>query len=216
MSKQFNKFEDRNNFKFNLTEGAERVGRYGFPKLRKSDYVPGKLIPFNLAMTHKVPGETCVHFFVDDYQFERLWHYPEKYLGMLQRFEGAITPDFSMLTVMSPAQRIWNCYRNRALAFWMQKNGVRIVPAVGWTYYDELDWCLDGLPKHSSIAIETHGSIKDPMRRYGLLKGMERIAKMLEPRTVICYGGEIESTCGLFKNIIFCENYCKTIQKRVK
>lgn len=216
MSKQFKKFEDRNNFKFNLTEGAEYVGKYGLPKLRRSDYAPRKLTPFNLAMTHKTPGESCVHFFVDDYQFERLWNYPEKYLNVLKRFEGVITPDFSMLSVMPAAQRIWNCYRNRALAFWMQKNGIRIVPAIGWTYYEELDWCLDGLPKQSSIAIETHGCIQNPRRRYGLLKGMERIAKELEPVTVICYGGEIESVRGLFKNIVFYENYCKVIQKRVE
>lgn len=213
---QFDKFRDRNNFKFNLIEGAELVGRYGMPRLRKTDYIPQSVIPFNLAKTQKNPENECVHFFVDDFQFERVWNYPNKYLNLLQRFEGVIAPDFSMLDYMPMAQRIWNCYRNRALAFWMQKNGIKVIPTVEWAAYEELDWCLDGIPKESSIGIGTYGSNKNARRKYGLLKGIERIVNALEPSAIICYGPEIKSIYGLGKEVIFFENYCNVIKKRVK
>lgn len=213
---QFDKFEDRNNFKFNLIEGAELTGKYGFPKLRRSDYVPKKIAPFNFAKTLKETEDVCLHFFVDDFQFERIWNYPNRYIDLLKKYEGVITPDFSMLDKMSLAQRIWNCYRNRALAFWMQKNGINIVPTVEWAYYSELDWCLDGIPKNSSIAIGSYGCLKSSEKRYGLLKGIERIVRALEPSTVICYGSEIKSAYGLCNRIFFFENYCNVIKKRVK
>lgn len=213
---QFDKFKDRNNFKLNLIEGAELVGRYGFPKLRRSEYVPQKLAPFNFAKTLKETENICIHFFVDDFQFERIWNYPNKYIKLLQKFEGVITPDFSMLDKMPEAQRIWNCYRNRALAFWMQKNGINIVPTVEWADYNELEWCLDGIPQSSSVAIGSYGCFTSSERRYGFLKGLERIANILEPSAIICYGPEEKSAYGLCKKIIFFETYCNVIKKRVK
>lgn len=216
MATHFDKFEDRNNFKFNLIEGAELTGKYGFPKLRRSEYVPKELVPFNFAKTFKTTEEACVHFFIDDFQFERIWNYPNKYINLLKKFEGVITPDFSMLSQMSVAQRIWNCYRNRALAFWMQANGIKIVPTIEWAYYSEFEWCIDGIPKNSSVAIGSYGCLKNSVSKYGLLKGIERIANELEPRVIVCYGPEIKSAYGLCNRIIFFENYCKSIKKRIK
>lgn len=216
MATQFDKFRDRNNLKLNLVEGAEFVGSYGFPKLRKTFYVPKTLIPFNFAKTEKEAGNKCVHFFIDDFQFERIWNAPNRYIKLLQRFEGVITPDFSMLDNMSEAQIIWNCYRNRALAFWLQAKGINIVPTVEWSDYRDLDWCLDGIPQNANIAIGTYGSLINARRRYGLFKAIERIVRDIEPNKIICYGPELKEISGLCKEVIFFENYCNIIKKRVK
>lgn len=215
MATQFNKFENRKNLKLGLIEGAELIGKYNFPRLKRSDYIPKNIVPFNYLKTIKEPEKYCVHFFIDDYQFERIWNYPERYLKLLKKFEGVITPDFSMYNIMPVAQRIWNCYRNRVLAYWMQENEIKIVPNVGWTYYNELSWCLDGIIKNSNIAIGSYGSLKDKKKTYGLLKGLERISKEVSPNNVICYGPEIKSAYGLCNNIIFFDNYCKTMKMRI-
>lgn len=69
-------FADRDPFRHDLIAGAELVGQYGFPKLRPAQFIPRNLIPFNQAMTERRPDEKWVHFFVDDYQFERIWNTP--------------------------------------------------------------------------------------------------------------------------------------------
>lgn len=216
MSKsRIEKLDSRKNFKLNLIDGAELVGKYGLPKIKACRSTPRNLIPFNAAKSEHSPENKWIHFFIDDYQFERIWNVPEKYLSILKRFEGVIATDFSMLDNMPVAQRIWNCYRNRALSYWMQNKGVNIVPTVEWALYDELEWCLDGLPKQSMLAIGTYGSNKNHLSRYGLIKGVERICKELEPTGILFYGNEIESINGLHRNIIWHGNYCKKFEMRI-
>ncbi len=216
MATQFDKFTDRNNFKFNLIESAELAGRYGLPKIKRSDYLPTTIIPFNYAKTEKEPSDKCVHFFIDDFQFERLWNFPNRYIDLLKRFEGVITPDFSMYDYMSEAQIIWNCYRNRVLAFWMQRNGINIVPTIEWSKYEDLSWCLEGIPKNSNIAIGTYGSLTSSRKKYALLKGIERIVIETDPRNIICYGPKVESVKGICNNVIFFENYSKKMKKTLE
>ena len=73
-----------------------------------------------------------------------------------------------------------------------------------------------GIPVDSTIAIGFYGTMKDVRSRYGLLKGIERICTELSPHTLVCYGNEIKSINSMCKKVIFLENYCKSIKKRVK
>ena len=43
------------------------------------------LIGFNELLTCKHPENAGVHFFLDDYQFERFWRMPERYLYALEK-----------------------------------------------------------------------------------------------------------------------------------
>ncbi len=215
MATHFNKFENRKNFKYHLINAAELVGNYGLPILNKSNCEPRNLTPFNKAKTEKEPENKWVHFFIDDYQFERLWNYPQRYLPILQRFEGVIAPDYSMYLDMPKAQQIWNCYRSRAIAYWLQTNGISIVPVVEWAECSDLEWCLDGLPLHSTLAIGTYGSQKGSMNKYGLIKGVEKICRTLYPKRLVIYGSEISSVNSLCENVIWAENYCANMKKRL-
>jgi hypothetical protein len=211
----FNKFSDRQNFKNELIAGAVLVGKYGLPALKRNNSIPRELVPFNKAKTEQDTAHKWVHFFIDDYQFERLWNFPKRYLDLLSRFEGVITPDFSMFASMPKAQQIWNSYRNRAIAYWLQNNGISIIPTVEWAEYSDLEWCLEGLPLNSSLALGTYGVQKQDLDRYGLIKGIEKICKELSPESLIIYGSEITSVNSLCKNVVWIENYCKGMKKRL-
>lgn len=213
---QFKKEIERKNFKYELVKDATFTGEYDFPKLKRTLYVPRNIIPFNLAKTEQHPSDKWLHFFIDDYQFERIWNYPNKYIPLLNRFEGVISTDFSMFLKMSKAQRIWNCYRNRVMDYWMQSLGLNVVPVVEWAKYSELSWCMDGIPRNSTVAVGFYGTMKDVRSRYGLLKGIERICTELSPHTLVCYGKEIKCINSMCKKVIFLDNYCKTVKKRVK
>ena len=212
---QFNKFRDRQNFKNELISGVTLVGKYGLPILKRTNSIPRQLVPFNKAKTEKYTENKWIHFFIDDYQFERLWNYPKRYLELLKRYEGVITPDFSMYLSMPKAQQIWNLYRNRAIAYWLQNNGIPIVPTVEWAEYSDFEWCLDGLPLNSTLALCTYGVQKQDLDRYGLIKGIEKICIKLSPETLLIYGNEIKSINSLCKKVIWIENYCKEMKKRL-
>lgn len=64
------------------------------------------LIGFNELLTCKHPESAGVHFFLDDYQFERFWRQPERYLNALAKFPMVLGPTFSLYTDFpAPIQR---------------------------------------------------------------------------------------------------------------
>lgn len=86
------------------TENLEKrlykgVGDYDIPQLQPTEFSGNcEFIGFNFAKTCKERTEKGVHFFLDDYQFERIWRKPDQYLPMLQQFRYVMTPDFSLYT----------------------------------------------------------------------------------------------------------------------
>lgn len=62
------------------------VGKYGIPEIKpETDIRIDKLewIPVNYALTAKEKKTKGVHFYKDDYQFERFWNNPDKYIPLL-------------------------------------------------------------------------------------------------------------------------------------
>lgn len=52
------------------------VGDYNIPPIFKNEIKFDNFIGFNFAKTCKNPSENAIHFFLDDYQFERVWEMP--------------------------------------------------------------------------------------------------------------------------------------------
>ena len=71
------------------------VGKYGIPEIKpETDIRIDKLewIPVNYALTAKDKATKGVHFYKDDYQFERFWNNPDKYIPLLQQFGAVCSP----------------------------------------------------------------------------------------------------------------------------
>ena len=77
----------------------ETDGRYNIPVL-KPILLEHRLhwLPFNCARTDKGRSAHGIHFFVDDYLFERVWNDPARYALLLSDFRAVMTPDFSLFT----------------------------------------------------------------------------------------------------------------------
>ena len=84
------------------------------PIIKNDNYVPDELIGFNYAKTSK-NKDVGIHFYIDDYQFERIWNYPEKYVGILSEYDCILSPDFSLYMDMPMPMKIWNIYRSRQI-----------------------------------------------------------------------------------------------------
>ena len=82
-------------FRAFLVKNATYEGYLEIPCIKKTEEIPNRLIPFSKAVgSHDY--DAWVHFYEDDVSFERLWNQPSKYLPILKKFKGIITPDFSV------------------------------------------------------------------------------------------------------------------------
>lgn len=150
--------------------------------------LPQFLVPFHEARKKVIQPGSFVHFYIDDYHFERLWNNPERYLPLLQRYDGVIGTDFSQLANMPYPQRLWNCYRNRLLGSWMQKHGINYIHNVTWSLPDSYDYSFEGLPAGSVIAINCAGIAGSPTSKYLWYRGYEEALSRLKPVAIVRYG----------------------------
>lgn len=178
----------RNTFKIEYFKDENLTGKFDFPQIEKvkSQNIE-RVIPFNIFKTN-IDEKAWVHFFIDDYQFERLWQNPTQYIKLLSKAKGVITTDFSMYQDMPKAIQIYNCYRNRALARYLQSNGVNIIPAVGWSDEDSFNWCFEGIEKGSAVAISTNGCMQNKEALKAFISGFNYMLKELDPCQIILVG----------------------------
>ena len=67
----------RTDYAYNLhfNDIKRTVGYYQIPTIRNDNYIPKELIGFNYAKSSK-NKDVGIHFYIDDYQFERIWNSP--------------------------------------------------------------------------------------------------------------------------------------------
>lgn len=88
-------------------------------------------------------------------------------------------------------QRVWNNYRGKLIGAWLQSQGVTVIPNVTWSLPDSYDYCFDGIPQRSVIAINSTGVARWGFARFLWLKGYREAIKRLDPIAVIRYGNII-------------------------
>lgn len=171
-----------------LVEGSKYAGEFDIPVIRPEKVLPRKCIRFSEAIREKNDFSQWVVFYEDDFLFERIWNNPLKYLGILKKFDGVITPDFSLYYDMPLAMQIWNIYRSRAIGTWLQNNGVHVIPNIRFGSRETYEIVCDGISKHSVIAVGTLGCVRRLNYRKEFEKGLIDIIKRLQPETIILYG----------------------------
>ncbi len=202
-------------FKLYYWHDATLVGKYKLPKLEPTQVVPENVISFNERKRILKPEEYWVDFFIDDALFENFWNHPEISFSNLKKFKGIITPDYSMLPEMLPGQRIWNCTRNRVMAYYLQQQGFNIIPVASWCSEEDFEWCFDGLPENSSIAISSNGCKSSPYGYKMFLKGVEELQKQKTPTNLIVCGRHIQEL-DVYDNIKYYPSFSQRMKRRIK
>ena len=139
-------------FRSFLVRNATYDGNLEMPCIKSTDAIPNKLTVFSKAIRSK-DFNSFVHFFEDDVEFERIWNAPNRYLPILRKFDGVITPDFSIYRDMPLVMQEWNTYRNRAIGHWLQENGITVIPNIRFSDERSYAFCCDGISKGGTIAV---------------------------------------------------------------
>lgn len=177
-----------------LVEQANFEGKDGIPALVNCNNVeiPSRLVPFNKAKTDSLKTG-YIHFFIHDCQYGGILTNTKRYLPLLKQFDGVITPDPTIVIGKSRCLHTVSTYMNRAVGFYLQTQGIPVIPNIRWGDPSTYDFCFLGVPKNAIVCISTHGAIARNKSNGNLLRtyfkaGLKEMLSRLQPSDVIVYG----------------------------
>ena len=172
------------------------------PVIHNDNYIPNDLIGFNYAKTSKEKN-VGIHFYIDDYQFERVWNSPEQYIDILKEYDCVLSPDFSLYMDMPMPMKIWNIYRSRQIGQYWQSQGIKVIPTISWAEKETFEFAFKGIEKGSIVSVSTIGvkRSKDALKIWQ--DGMDAMIEEIEPSTILVYGGKLDYDYGNIEVIYF-------------
>lgn len=159
------------------------------PVIENNHFVPEDLIRFKDALQSK-EFNCGVHFYIDDYQFERIWTYPDRYIDLLSKFTCILSPDFSLYIDMPQPMKIWNVYRSRQMGAFYQSKGIKVIPSVEWGEPETYDYCFAGIPRGSVVAVSPVSCKSDLWLTRIWTDGYEEMKRRIDPEAILIYDGE--------------------------
>ena len=172
------------------------------PIIKNNGFIPDDLIGFNYAKTSE-NKKFGIHFYVDDYQFERVWNKPEDYTDILFDYDCILSPDFSLYTDMPMPMKIWNVYRSRFIGNYYQSKGINVIPTLSWAEPETFKFCFEGIPEGSIVSVSTIGvkENKDALKIWR--DGMQAAIDKIKPSAILVYGGKLDFDYGNIDVIYF-------------
>jgi hypothetical protein len=171
-------------------------------------------IGFNYAFTKSGnPHGLGLHFFLDDYQFQRVWREPKRYIEAMKPFDAVLTPDFSLYTDYPVVMMIYNHFRKHWLGAMWQAHGLKVIPTISWAGEDSFKWCFDGEPTHAAVAVSSVGTQDSETGKIAFLRGYNAMLERLEPESILFFG---KVPAGARGNIIPCPAFSERFNERKK
>lgn len=168
----------------------EGDGEYDIPKLNPVYELPEikEWIAFDHVFDKKDITGKGVHFFVDDYKFERLWNNPNRYIDRLSECAAIATPDFSPYSDMPLALQIFNHYRKHWIGAYLQMQGLTVIPTIRASADPRsFSWYLDGEPHGGIVLISSMwASRKDIQPLFE--QEFNTMRETLKPCKILMYG----------------------------
>ena len=181
---------------FFLRNSLNGIGDWKIPVIPKAELLPKdfeNLLLIGFDRANKDDTKYCdrmVHFFLYDYKFERVWDKPDQYIERLINYKAGLSPDFSMYLEMNPAIQLYNTFRNRWCGAYFAEKGMKVIPTVNWGAENTFEFCFEGIPKGSTVAVSTymvseHDNHADHKEFF--LKGYREMLKRIQPEQIIFY-----------------------------
>ena len=198
-------YRDLRNYE-NLQKGMYwGAGEYDIPVLMPvTECDVDQWLSFNFFKGCANPGKTGLHFFLDDYQFERVWKQPDTYLPVFQRFGAVCTPDFSPYADFPKIIQLYNHYRKHWCGAYWQERGVKVIPTITWSSPDTLEWCFDGEPVGGIVATSAVGMFDTSEHLLWLIDGVKEMLNRLKPTKIIWKGRVPDEFADLQESGLIC------------
>ena len=199
---------------------AQFDGKFEFPIIANQEIIlPLDIVPFEKRK--KVIKEdkktTYIHFYMKDEKFKKFLDNPKKYVKELKEYGGVISPDPSLYIDHPLSKNITNTYKNRECAYYLQREGITVIPNVRWADERSFDFCFDGLIPNGIYAISTHGCIRSNEEKRIFREGLKIMLMTLNPKILIVHGPMPDSVFKEYKrkvNFLHFDSWIKRIHEK--
>lgn len=175
-----------------LVEGANFTKEEEYPILESwmiPDTPPKKIMPFDKALNYKGDlSEVFVCTYARDPSFERIRKHPRRYEGFFKKSAGLIGFDYSVHSDMPIIKQKSQMNDNLSLSYFYGKEGNKVIPNIRYGSDETSQEFLEAIPKHSLIAVGTHGFIKTISQKCEWYCFLEKVIEELEPTGIVVYG----------------------------
>ncbi len=203
-----NKLNIDDGFNSELVRNAYFSGIFEIPTLNKPKHVlPRQMIPFSKRKQCRDKNDSFIVCYEHEFQFAELIKTPQSYVNELLEFAGCVSPDCSLYFDSPLSVQLCNIYRNRAVAYYLQEQGVNVIPNVRWgderTFTDKVlpeKIAFIGIPQHSIVSVGSYGCLQEKEYRLTFQAGLESMVEELLPEIVLVYGSMPNNVFGTVKN----------------
>lgn len=165
------------------------AGKYNFPQLARVNYLPEEPVyPFNYLKSTVTKGRYWYHCFTAEKNFHRLYNSFSDYVELLQQTKGIISADFSLFRDYPEEILIDKCRANRLVDYALQRAGIPMIPTAGFAGESSWEWCFDGLPLNSTVAVTTNCLGRDREAHRLFVGGINTMIKKIHPIAIVVCG----------------------------
>ena len=165
------------------------VGKYKFPQLARVNYLPEEPVyPFNYLKSTVEKGCYWYHCFTAERNFHRLYNSFFEYVEFLRKAKGLISADFSLFRDYPEEILVAKCRANRLVDYTLQQAGIPMIPTAGFAGESSWEWCFDGLPFNSTVAVTTNCLGRDRETHRLFVGGINTMIKKIHPTAIVVCG----------------------------
>ncbi|MBR5996990.1 MAG: DUF4417 domain-containing protein [Bacilli bacterium] len=139
--------------------------------------------------------KTAISFYCCDPGFQPILNNPKNYVDKFKKYQCLIGLDASPYDNMPIVVQKSQIFLNLACTYFYGSKGIKIIPNVRLGDDRTLS-SLEAYPKHTLIAIGTHGFTKRIDNRVIFAKQVQRLVDELEPSGICVYGPATEEIFG--------------------
>ena len=134
----------------------------------------------------------------------------------MKRAKGVIAADYSVMSGLLLTDNIYNVQRNRISAYMLEREKILTIPVASWYDDDSFEWCFDGLPHHSVIAVSSNGCLKGECRtaKQTFIKGVLELNKRKSPVAILICSPHLDELDSL-PNVYYYKSYSQRLYERL-
>ena len=102
---------------------------------------------------------------------------------------------------------------NRAVGFYLQKQGIPVIPNVRWSDESSFNYCFLGIPQGGIVSVSTHGCITSKIERKMFNIGVKAMLDALKPTKVLVHGFMPDDIFGEFKSQVEFYRYASEFER---
>lgn len=173
-----------------LIDGARRTETDEFPTIEEwmvATEPPKEIIQWDRRCDVVDPKTTAMCFYCSDPGFTPILGNPKAYVEKLKQYQMVVGVDASPYDNMPIVVQKSQIYLNLAITYYFGMQGIKIIPNVRLGDNRTIS-SLEAYPKHTLIAIGTHGFTKRLENRSIFIEQIQKVIDTLEPSGICVYG----------------------------